>query len=78
MTMHVSCFSLLRIGGFTAINLILHHHCMLTVRKKQMICFYYEEEPHLDVTEMITHPPDILVFELGSVTQWDVRMVSPG
>lgn len=43
-----------------------------------MTCFYYGEEPHLDVTEMTTHPPEILDSELSAGTQWEVKMVSSG
>ena len=43
-----------------------------------MTCFYYGEEPHLDVTKMTIQPPEILDFELGARTQWDIKMVSPG
>lgn len=41
-----------------------------------MACFYYTEEPHLDMTEMTVCHSAILDFKLGSVIQRDIRMVS--
>lgn len=60
------------------INLTLHYHYVLSIRRKQMTCLYCVEEAHVDMTEMTVHHPEVLGLELGAVTPWDFRMVSLG
>lgn len=47
-------------GVVTVINLTLHDHWRLSVRREEMTCFYYVGEPHLDVTDMTVHHPGSL------------------